>query len=359
MSKYYIGTMCGTSLDSIDVSIASFKSTKIEIIDCQSYPLNNKLKKEININKINVQSSEKLNKLNISLSNLISKYINKIIHKNKLNKKHIEAIGYPGITLKHEPHKKRSLYLGNAEMISKNTGIPVVADFRQSDINCGGQGAPLSALFHAFLYNYQQMIFLNLGGFANITFKKGNKFYGYDIGPANYLLDMWCQKKLKKKYDSFGKLAEKGAVNSNLLISMLKDKYFKKLPPKSTGFEHFNWQWLMLHLSKFRNLNSLNILATLTCFTSTIIAKEINKYNIQTEFIFFAGGGSKNKTVVDKIINLTGKKRLKKLKNNINEKNLESISFAWLAMMRMNKQKIFNQSITGAKKPRLLGSIYH
>tara|TARA_Y100000590_G_scaffold109050_1_gene124175 strand:+ start:1735 stop:2814 length:1080 start_codon:yes stop_codon:yes gene_type:complete len=359
MSKYYIGTMCGTSLDSVDVSITSFESKKIKIIDFQSYPLGNQLKKEINLHKSKYPSKKNLDKLNLSVSLLMSKYINKIITKNKLNAEHIKAIGYPGITLNHDPSKKRSEYLGDAEKINLKTGIPVVADFRQTDIDCGGQGAPLSALFHSFLYNKDPVIFVNLGGFANITLKKGYKFYGYDTGPANYLLDLWCQKKLNKEFDASGNLAQKGEVQLSLLNSMLKDKYFKKLPPKSTGFEYFNWKWLMDHLSKYKNINKLNVLSTLTYLTSITVAQEINKYHVKSKFIFFAGGGSKNKMIVDKIIELTGKKRQLKLKNNIDEKNLETVSFAWLAKMRINKQKIPNLSITGSKKSSLLGFIYH
>jgi len=360
MSKYYLGIMCGTSLDSIDISIACCINTKIKAVGFKSYGLEDKLKKRINRQKTSKTSEKSLIELNYDISVKIASHIKNILKEFSIKKESVKGIGFPGITLNHRPDVGHSSYIGDPNIISSRTSIPVVADFRQTDIDAGGQGAPLTGLFHNYLNGCKKefITFVNLGGFANITLKKGRKVIAYDTGPSNYLIDLWCREKFNRDFDLDGRLASMGDVDINLLKSLLKDKFFERPAPKSTGFEYFNHQWLKKHLSKLKKINKLNVLSTLTYFTAITVSNELNRYKTKGNLVYFSGGGAFNNILVKGILDLTVKKRLKSLGKGMNEKNLESMAFAWLASIRIANKKFAKSSITGAKKSYLLGVIY-
>jgi anhydro-N-acetylmuramic acid kinase len=135
-------------------------------------------------------------------------------------------------------------------VIAEQTNITVVADFRRRDVAAGGQGAPLVPAFHEAILrnNEKNRVVLNLGGMANITVLPADEnqaVYGYDTGPANVLMDAWCQKNFRKAFDKNGAWAASGNVNTDLLAEMLAHPFFAKKPPKSTGREDFHLDWLM------------------------------------------------------------------------------------------------------------------
>ena len=94
MSKYYIGIMCGTSLDSIDVSIASITSTKMKVRSFNEYKLSKDLKRQINLAKKNNRSIKILSKISADVTNLVCECIKDILSKNKLTHKDIDALGF-------------------------------------------------------------------------------------------------------------------------------------------------------------------------------------------------------------------------------------------------------------------------
>lgn len=358
MSEYYIGIMCGTSLDSLDVSLVRFESRDLSVKSFDTYLFNASLKRKI------IRSKD-LKKVSLSTQNEISKFISecviKTIKRNKLHQSDIHGIGYPGITLNHDPKKKTSTYMGNPYTIRSSLDIPLVADFRQCDIESGGQGAPLTGYFHEFLIKKlnKKVSFLNLGGFANISIHKAGKIISYDTGPANYLIDNWCKKKFQKDFDRNGNLAKKGKIDYHLLNRMTSDSFFKKSHPKSTGFERFNIEWLEKHvkLTGYKITNE-DVLTTLTYLTITTVAQELNKDNSVEKKLFIYGGGVNNQTIVDGVLSSIKHRRVKKMNFGISEKNLEATAFAWLSYKRIKGQKISSSMITGKKLPSLLGNIY-
>tara|TARA_B100001564_G_scaffold357818_1_gene374940 strand:+ start:556 stop:1638 length:1083 start_codon:yes stop_codon:yes gene_type:complete len=360
MSKYYIGIMCGTSLDSIDISIASITSRKIKIKGFSEYKLDHQFKDTINMIKTTSYSAKALHKINLNITNLIYKYVKHSLDKYRLKPEDIIAIGFPGITLNHRPDLKMSTFIGDPKLLSQKLKMIIISDFRQTDIDAGGQGAPLAGLFHQYLNAIvkKDLTYLNLGGFANITVPYKNKIISYDTGPANYLIDLWCNKNFDMEYDLDGQLASIGNVNTDLLKIMLNEKYFNKKYPKSTGFELFNNTWIDKHLKKVKNLSNIDILSTLTYLTIITVSNELKKFkNLKTQ-LFIYGGGAYNKLLINGIIDLSGVKRTDALKNIVNEKNLEATAFAWLAYMREKEILIDSSSITGTKKPYLMGKIY-
>ena len=356
MPENYIGIMCGTSLDSLDLSLCDFeKNNKVKYF--KSYKIHQSLRDKIN----ECKNHPNRKKLFIETDKLITEFIIESVRKfiTASNTKKITAIGYPGITIIHNPKKKISKTLGNPAMIAKESGLSVVADFRLTDMKHGGQGAPLAPYFHEYISSKGRnfLNFINLGGFANLTYRSNNKLMAFDTGPANYLINEVAKKYFKKDYDKNGLLAKRGRINDRALMSMLSDKYFYQNPPKSTGFEKFNIQWVEKYKDKFQ-LSRNSLIATLTQLTSISVSDAINFNNLDSDKIFFAGGGSKNPIIKREILKRTGLDEIKSLPWGLDFKNIESSAFAWLAMTRVKGKPISKGYITGAKNSRLLGIIY-
>jgi len=357
MPEYYIGIMCGTSLDSLDMSLCRFgKVNQIKIF--KEYKLTTALKEQINMCKNKPNNQGLFNKTDYYVTNFVISCLNKFIASSNI--KNIKAIGFPGITIKHDPKNKISKVLGNSEIISNNLQITVIGNFRLSDMKVGGEGAPLAPYFHDYISTFHKSFvnILNLGGFANLTYKSNNKINAFDTGPANYLIDLISKKYFGVPFDRNGALAKKYIANEKALLSMLSYKYFNCTIPKSTGFETFNLKWINKYISKFNIKNKNTLIATITQLTIISISDAINSSNLDSSDIFFSGGGSRNAFIKNNILKRTGLNEVKVLPFGLNYKNLESASFAWLAMKRNNEEMITKNYITGANRSRKLGIIY-
>ena len=357
MPENYIGIMCGTSLDSLDFSLCCFEKVK-KLKTFKSYRINQKLKNKINLCKTKPNNSSLFNETDKEVTNFIIICLQKFIIFSKVNK--IKAIGYPGITLVHNPNKCISKTLGNPKIIAAKTNFKVIGDFRLSDMKAGGQGAPLAPYFHEYISLKEKPFIniLNLGGFANWTYKSGNKLMAYDTGPANYLIDLISNKYFNVPYDRNGSLAKKGKTNDNALVAMLSDRFFDQATPKSTGFERFNFKWLTKFKDKFKLTNKNTLIATISQLTIISISDAINSSHLDSQYIFFAGGGSRNTFIKKEILKRTGLTETKSIPGNFNYKNLESSAFAWLAMKRDQGKSIPKAYLTGARCSRKLGTIY-
>ena len=234
MAENYIGIMCGTSLDSLDFSLCCFEKAK-KLKTFKSYRINQELKNKIDLCKMKPANLALFNETDKEVTDFIIACLQKFIIVSKVKK--IKAIGYPGITLVHNPSKFISKTLGNPEMLATQTKFKIIGDFRLSDMRAGGQGAPLAPYFHEYISIKEKPFvnILNLGGFSNWTFKSDNKLVAYDTGPANYLIDLISNKYFDVPYDKNGLLAKKGKINDKALLAMLSDRFFDQAIPKSTG----------------------------------------------------------------------------------------------------------------------------
>ena len=278
----------------------------------------------------------------------------------KIEKKTITAIGLHGQTLWHEPNSDYpfSMQLGNPNIITAQTGVSVVSDFRRKDIALGGQGAPFAPAFHHFLFSKldENIAVLNIGGMANLTVI-GDKLIGYDTGCGNVLMDMWAFECKGEAYDKDGTFAKSGKVNTTLLEKMLDDDYFKKAPPKSTGREYFNQTWLASYMPLFRTIKDEDIAATLLELTAQSIANEVKKTS--TNLLIVCGGGVNNGYLMERLRdNLKGLKVTSSDEVGVSGEFMEAMAFAWLAHERVHKKCVKLSSVTGASRDSILGAIY-
>jgi len=359
MSNLYIGIMSGTSLDGVDLALCEIGSDGCKLIAFEEYPFPKRLKNDI-LDIINgITTLKEIGELDNRLGHLYADKLSQFIHSNRLQSEDINAVGLHGQTLWHEPNGDFpfSMQLGDANVVAAKTDIKIVADFRRMDIANGGQGAPFAPAFHKLMFAKEgsSIGVLNIGGMANLTLL-GKSTRGWDTGCGNVLLDMWISKTQDKSYDKDGEFAKSGKIEHNLLESMIKDIYFQKLPPKSTGREYFNESWVAQFLPIFNSIEPQDIQRTLLELTALSIAKDVNAAEIQK--LIVCGGGSKNLFLMQRLDELCKCEVTPSDTLGVNSDALEAMAFAWFAYKRVHGEVIELSSITGSRKNSQLGAIY-
>ena len=371
-NKLYIGILTGTSMDSIDCGIFNFNNNEIKLICFQENDYPADIKNSIKNNLNNLLKNYKNHELNYYLSKRYGIIINQLLEKEGIISNKISAIGMHGQTISHFKNgtKNTSIQIGSPEILNKETNIKVISNFRQDDINNGGEGAPLAPLFHDYCFktNNKIRIIINIGGISNISLisnNKNNNVFGFDTGPGNTLIDTWTNEKYKLPYDRNGEIAYSNNYSKELLDIFLNDEFFDINAPKSTSTEYFSYDWIIKKL-KLSNLNHSDgeVLSTLTKFTSISILKSIKKEFNTCDEIYICGGGAFNKYILSDIANEAKIIFSEKIVVDTTDvlgfppKCIESGLFAWLAKSKLNEDKLDYTNITGSKEPVVLGEIF-
>lgn len=280
----------------------------------------------------------------------------------------VTAVGSHGQTLRHAPRAAHpySIQIGSPAIISARLGLTTVADFRSLDIAYGGEGAPLVPAFHEWLFrqNGENRVIANIGGIANISLLPGRsaeRIVGYDTGPGNCLMDAWCKRHRGFDYDTNGQWAAQGKVSQDLLGWLLSDIYYTAVPPKSTGREVFNLDYLDAELSRggYANLAAADIQATLAELTVETLAREVER-RIQNCYskLFVCGGGAHNKHLMHRLATRLASVDIASTSVlGLDPDWVEASAFAWLAHMRLMNQPI--RMTTGQADRRVyLGAVY-
>ena len=357
-----LGLMSGTSMDGIDASIIkSDGENAFELIDNSYMEYDDKLKLEL-IKIIDLCTSRKqINKLSQQIKKLENKITRfhfeackLIVEKNKnIN---IDLIGFHGQTILHKPDKGYSIQIGDAKLLSNLTHTMVVSNFRENDISNGGQGAPLTPLYHRLILTKIKSIppsaIINIGGISNITYLEDyNKIISFDTGPGNYLINKWVKSNTQKEYDKDGLIAKSGHANVTILNTLLEHSYYKKKYPKTLDVKDLDFKSL-------QNLGPEDGCATLTMLTVQSICLAIKSFKKIPKTILISGGGRKNKFIVDKIKKILNIPVYLIDEHNIDGDFVESQAFAYLAIRTFFKKFLTLPSTTGVKKPCLGGSIF-
>lgn len=372
MTAMYIGIMSGTSMDGIDLVAASFDPLVLHATLTVSFP--EELRDELMaLSSPGDNEIERMGQADVAYARLVGQAVLQLLEENNLDCSQIIAIGSHGQTIRHRPHLGFSLQIGDPNLIAEISKIPVVSDFRRRDLAAGGQGAPLVPAFHQALFGHASIhrIILNLGGIANISvLPAGNpaQVYGYDTGPANVLMDGWCKRHTGQNYDQDGAWAANGNSIPALMEIMQRHDYFGKKPPKSTGREDFNMDWLDNQLDDWRNQADYdpnddhpeNIQATLLKLTVRPIKKAIARCGLLGGELYVCGGGAYNKTLMEQLRWKLGKhdwivETTEAL--GLSPTWVEATAFAWLAKQRIEQQPGNLPVVTGASGLRILGTL--
>lgn len=274
----------------------------------------------------------------------------------------VRAIGSHGQTVRHRPDGVHpfSLQIGDAAVIAERTGILTVADFRRADVAAGGQGAPLAPAFHAAAFaDLMPCALLNLGGIANLSLLNGpDDILGFDTGPANCLLDAWNARHSGTACDVDGAWASSGTVDPELLESLLDDPYFSAAPPKSSGREYFNLDWLDTRLGP-RQIKPVDVQATLLALSVRSIVEALRKSGSPARRVLACGGGVHNQVLMSALATSMQPIELSSTASaGLDPDFVEAALFAWLARQRLARRAGNLPSVTGARGPRILGALH-
>jgi anhydro-N-acetylmuramic acid kinase len=361
--ELFIGLMSGTSLDGVDAALVRFDDDQvINVLHTHFLPYTSTLRKEI----LALQHPSE-NELEVTalianqLAKLYAQAANELLNLADISASNVSAIGCHGQTIRHRPDLGFTMQIGNAALLAELTNICVVSDFRSRDIAAAGQGAPLVPAFHKAMFasdKYNRAI-VNIGGIANITYLSNTgSVFGFDSGPGNMLLDAWIKQHLNLEYDANGDWARSGKLLPELLDKMLSEDYFSLAPPKSTGRDLFNQQWLSRHLGS-KNFAANDVARTLLALTAHSIVQSLIKHCSDIDQIFLCGGGAKNSLLAEQLALLLHDTKI----SNTDELGIgvdwaEAIAFAWLAKECVHQRAVDLTAVTGAKGARIMGAIY-
>ena len=350
-AQYYIGLMSGTSLDGVDGVVVD--SVNQKIVGQAYLPYSEALKSSLRqLTQSGQTSLENLAEIDIQVADVFSNTVLLLLSNAGLESDEIVAIGSHGQTVYHQGGKY-SMQIAHGALIAQKTNITTVADFRMQDVAAGGQGAPLTPLYHLHLLNGKPGMVINLGGIANLTQLSGESVIGFDTGPANTLLDNWIKQHKSLDYDRDGLWARSGFVIQALLDKILADAYFQKYIPKSTGPEYFNLAWLNKLLTG--DEAAKDVQRTLLELTALSISHFI-KPNTD---VYLCGGGVHNAFLVERLMYLNPSSRIMSTNDlGVHVDYVEAAAFAFFAQRTLAGKTSNLTEVTGAKQTRILGAIY-
>lgn len=345
--------MSGTSLDGVDLIFTELTEKKpndwgFEIIQCDTVAFPQTLLDQLH-DPSKLLGSQ-LAQLDHDLGVFFAECINDFCSTFSIDKTTVNAIASHGQTLYHQPSKGFTTQIGNPAVIAFHTGIQTIGDFRTKDVLHGGQGAPLVPIGDFYLFGDQANAFLNIGGFANISFQENGITKAFDVCPGNLPLNKLVRSK-ELSYDKDGMLARTGELNYFLLDLLNSLAFYEKKAPKSLGTE-----WLEHHffpLLKF-DKDIENNLATVVEHIAIQLAKTLNDHQLTS--VMITGGGAKNSFLIERL------KRYFKGEIILPDNQIidfkEALIFALLGALYLEKKPNCIASVTGAKLD-VCGGVLH
>lgn len=344
-----IGLMSGTSLDGVDLAYCVFTkhdnhwSYQIEHSVTIPYP-----EEWISLlPSLMKADAYTFVKANSDLGYYFGRLIKAFTFAHKLT---VDFVASHGHTIFHQPELGLTTQIGSGAAMAATCDLPVVCDFRSTDVSLGGQGAPLVPVGDALLFSGFEFC-LNLGGFSNVSYHANGKRIAYDICPVNTILNQLA-KRVELEYDRDGLMARSGSVDSVLLEKLNAQAYYELLPPKSLGFEWTNsYIWPIINETR---LSVPDLLRTVVEHVAIQLAHSMSDF--EKGKILVTGGGAKNVFLIERFAALS-KHELIIPENKIIDYK-EALIFAFLGVLRVRGEANCLSSVTGATRDSVGGAIY-
>lgn len=348
--------MSGTSLDGIDIALISTDGKQVHEFGpwctiTYSERLRDQIRRLIKKTLNQMVGGIDAKGVEINLTEAHISAVELFLSEYDISQQSIRLIGFHGQTIFHDPANKFTWQIGDGALMANKLGIDVVSDFRSADIAGGGQGAPLTPLYHqALAQNFKldegfPLVFLNLGGVANITWVSSNgNLLAFDSGPGCGLIDDLMLEYYEEPFDKEGNIAAVGNVDETVLKVLLEHPYFSEKPPKSLDRHTFN-------VLPIRTLDGPDGIATLTAFTVETIAMGLSVCPEKPRKLIVSGGGRHNSFLIDALRKRINISVTKAEACGLRGDSIEAEAFAYLGVRSLYGYSLSLPETTGVSRP--------
>ncbi|MDE2594874.1 MAG: anhydro-N-acetylmuramic acid kinase [Burkholderiales bacterium] len=363
--------MSGTSLDGVDGVLTRIEDHQWETLGHAHAPLPATLR--ASLLSLNSSGPDELHQAALAsqaLAVVYAQVVKQLCELCDVLPDEITAIGAHGQTVRHRPELGYTIQINQPALLAELTGMDVIADFRSRDVAAGGQGAPLVPAFHHSLFARpdRTVVVVNIGGMSNISILRPEAPpQGFDCGPGNALLDAWCELHTGQPFDVNGEWGAAGEVHEDWLQDALREPFFNLPPPKSTGRDLFNREWLSNWLASHGQTDgpqadpqlARDVQATLCELSARAIALAITDHASDATDVVVCGGGALNADLMRRLSeHLTSMRVAPSDTWGMDVMQVEAAAFAWLAWAHVTRQAGNVPEVTGARGPRVLGALY-
>ncbi|WP_439573802.1 anhydro-N-acetylmuramic acid kinase [Phreatobacter sp.] len=352
-----IGLMSGTSMDGVDVALLDTDGEAIDgfgptfyrpYSEAERALLRDALKEGANLTDRTARSPL-IARAEDLVTRAHAEAVELFLETNGLTRADIGVVGLHGQTILHRPERALTVQIGDGAALRQRLGIPVVHDFRQADVEAGGQGAPLVPVFHRALADQtalpRPLAVVNIGGVANVTLiGAGNELLAFDTGPGNALIDDWMGDRTGTAVDTDGATAARGRPDEALLAWLLVHPYFARTPPKSLDRSAFAHRIV-------GTVATEDGAATLTAFTARSIVRAADFMRVRPILWVVCGGGARNATLLRLIADCARAEVRTGEDVGWSSDFLEAQAFAYLAVRSMKGLPLTFPSTTGVREP--------
>ncbi len=368
-SGVVVGLMSGTSLDGISAAVARFRDASDGRIDVALLAHTSRAYTSAQRTRLTAAlgggTPSEYCRLNFDLGGWLADAAIEVIAEAGIARDDIAAIASHGQTIWHEPGHSTWQW-GEAAVIAERTGIDVISDFRVRDVAAGGQGAPLVPIADAMLFSSESEWrgLQNLGGIGNITVvpPRGQieGVRAFDTGPGVAVIDGVTRAiRPDLTYDVDGRLALAGKPNMRIVAELMKHPYFSALPPKSTGRELFNSDYVqkLIAAAHATGASDEDIVATAVQLTAQSIGDAYRRFIAEpVREVLVSGGGAKNPALFAAIVKAAAPIAVRHFDDDyFDGEAKEAVAFALLGYLHVMKRPGNVPTATGARGPRVLG----
>ncbi|MFL5623819.1 MAG: anhydro-N-acetylmuramic acid kinase [Gemmatimonadaceae bacterium] len=370
-SGIVVGLMSGTSLDGISAAVARFRDASDGRIDVDLLAYTSRAYTGAERTRMSAAlgggTPAEYCRLNFDLGNWLADAAIQVIAEAGVAREDIDAIASHGQTIWHEPGHS-TWQTGEAAVIAERIGIDVISDFRVRDVAAGGQGAPLVPMADAMLFSSQSEWrgLQNLGGIGNITVVPPHgRIEGvraFDTGPGVAVIDgVTHALRPQLSYDVDGKLAAAGRPNMKIVTELMAHPYFSAPPPKSTGRELFNSDYVqkLIATTRAAGASDEDIVATAVQLTAESIGDAYRRFIAEPmSEVLASGGGAKNPVLFAAIQKAAAPVAVRHFDDvYFDGEAKEAVAFALLGYLHVTKRAGNVPTATGAYGPRVLGKL--
>ena len=368
-SAVVVGLMSGTSLDGISAAVARFRDASDGRVDvdllayvAREYTPAQRTRLAAALGS---GTPSEYCRLNFDLGAWLADAAIEVMAEAGIARDEIAAIASHGQTIWHDPGHS-TWQSGEAAVIAERTGIDVISDFRVRDVAAGGQGAPLVPIADAMLFSSptEWRGLQNLGGIGNITVvpPRGQieGVRAFDTGPGVAVIDGVTRAiRPDLTYDVDGKLALAGKPNMKIVAELMKHPYFSAPPPKSTGRELFNSDYVQKLIAATRAASGSDedIVATAVQLTAESVGDAYRRFIAEpVREVLVSGGGAKNPALFAAIRKAAAPVTVRHFDEVFFDGEAkEAVAFALLGYLHVTNRPGNVPSATGARGPRVLG----